>query len=78
MNAADAAVVAAANPHGSIKFPLALIVDGSEPVSSTLPASILAFSFANIMPTAALAPTAKFAKPEAVACPLPLRQNIPH
>ncbi len=36
-------------------------------MSSTLTAGVLAFSVANIMPTVALAPTAKFARPEAVA-----------
>jgi hypothetical protein len=66
VNAANAAV-AATNPCGSIKFPSALIADVSEPVSSTLPAGVLAFSFADIMPTAALVPTAKLARPEAVA-----------
>jgi hypothetical protein len=34
---------------------------------STLPAGVATFSVANIMPTAVLAPTAKFAQPEAVA-----------
>ncbi len=67
MNAVSAAAVAAGNPCGSIEFSLAPIVDVSEPVSSTLPAGVLAFSFAYIMPTAALALTAKFARPEALA-----------
>jgi hypothetical protein len=67
VNAANAAAVAAANPWRSIKFPLAPIADVSEPVSSTLPASIATFSVADIMPTAVLAPTAKFAWPEALA-----------
>jgi hypothetical protein len=67
VNAANAAVVAAANPCRSIKFPLASIADVSELVSSTLPVGFLAFSVADIMPAAALAPTAKFARPEAVA-----------
>jgi hypothetical protein len=63
----NAAAVAAAHPWRSIKFPLAPIADVSEPVSSTLPAGIATISVANIMPTAVLAPTAKFAWPEAVA-----------
>ncbi len=42
-------------------------MDVSEPVSSTLPDGIATFSVANIMPTAVLAPTAKFAPPEALA-----------
>jgi hypothetical protein len=67
VNAAYAAAVAAANPWRSIKLPLAPIADVSEPVSSTLPAGIATFSVANIMPTVVLAPTAKFAWPEAVA-----------
>ncbi len=67
VNAANATAVAAANPCGSIKFPSASIADVSEPVSSTLSDGILAFSFAaDNMPTAALATTAKFARPEAV------------
>ncbi len=66
-NAANAAAVAVPNPCRSIKFPLAPIADVSELVSSTLPAGVLAFSVADIMPTGALAPTAKFARPEAVA-----------
>jgi hypothetical protein len=67
VNAANATAVAAADLCGSIEFPSAPIADVLEQVSSTLPDGILAFSFANIMPTAALAPTAKFARPEAVA-----------
>jgi hypothetical protein len=67
VNAAKATAVAAANPHGSIEFPSAPIAVVSEPVSSTLPYGVLTFSFADIMPTAMLAPTAKFARPEAVA-----------
>jgi hypothetical protein len=68
MNAAKATAVTATNPRRSIKFPLALIADVSEPVSSTLPDGVLAFSFAtDIMPTAALAPTADFARPDTVA-----------
>ncbi len=59
MNDANAAAVAAANPRRSIKIPLALLVEVSKPVSSTLPAGIAAFSVADIMPT--------FARPEAVA-----------
>jgi hypothetical protein len=50
------------------QIPSALIADVSEPVSSTLPDGVLAISFAaDIILTAALAPTAKFARPEAVA-----------
>jgi hypothetical protein len=67
VNAANPTAAAAANPCRSIEFPSALIADVSEPVSSTLPDGILAFSFADIMPSAALAPAAKFARPEAVA-----------
>jgi hypothetical protein len=67
VNAANAAAVAAANPWRSIKFLLTPIADVLEPVSSTLPAGIATFSVANIMPTVVLAPTAKFARPEAVA-----------
>ena len=36
-------------------------------MSSTLPAGVTTFSVAKIMPTAVLAPTAKFALPEALA-----------
>ncbi len=67
VNAVNATAVAAANLHGRIEFPSAPIADVSEPVSSTLPDGFLAFSFADIMPTVALAPTVKFARPEAVA-----------
>jgi hypothetical protein len=67
VNAANAAAVTAVNPQGRIACPLAQIADVSEPVSSTLPAGIAASPVANIMPTAALALTAKFARPEAVA-----------
>jgi hypothetical protein len=67
VNAANAAAVAAANPQRSIEFLLAPILDVSEPVSSTLPAGVATFSVANIMPTAVLAPFAKFAQPEALA-----------
>jgi hypothetical protein len=67
VNAANAAAVAAANPWRSIEFPLAPIVDVSEPVSSTLLAGVATFSVAGIMPTVVLAPTAKFARPEALA-----------
>jgi hypothetical protein len=65
VNAANATAVAAANPWRSIEFPLAPLADVSEPVSSTLPAGVATFSVAGIMPTAVLAPTAKFAWPEA-------------
>jgi hypothetical protein len=64
MNAGNATAVAAANPRGSIKFPSAPIADVSELVSSTLPDGVLAFSFADIMPTVALAPNAEFARPK--------------
>jgi hypothetical protein len=67
VNAANAAAVAAANPRRSIKFLLAPIADVSEPVSFTLPAGVATFSVADIMPTAVLAPTAKFAWPDALA-----------
>jgi hypothetical protein len=67
VNAANAAAVAAANPRRSIKFPLALIADVLERVSSTLPAGIATFSVADIMTTAVLAPNAKSSWPEAVA-----------
>jgi hypothetical protein len=67
VNAANTAAVTDANPWRSIKFPLAPIADVLEPVSSTLPAGVATFSVANIMPTAVLAPTAKFAWLEAVA-----------
>jgi hypothetical protein len=67
VNAANVAAVAAANPRRSIEFPLAPIADVSEPVSSTLPAGVATFSVADIMPTAVLAPTAKFARLEALA-----------
>jgi hypothetical protein len=66
VNAANAAAVTAANPWRSIEFPLAPIADVLEPVSSILPAGVATFSFADIMPTAVLAPTAKFAQPEAL------------
>jgi hypothetical protein len=48
-------------------MPLAPIADVLEPVSSSLPAGIAAFPAANIMPTAALAITSKFARLESVA-----------
>jgi hypothetical protein len=67
VNAANAVAVAAANPWRSIKFPLAPIADVLEPVSSTLPAGIATNSVADIMPTAVLTPTAKFAWAEALA-----------
>ncbi len=47
-------------------------MDVLEPVSSTLPADIAAFPVADIMPTAALALTAKFARPETVAADMPV------
>ncbi len=64
---ANATAVAAANPCRRIACPLALTADVSEPVSSTLPAGVATFPVVNIMPTAALALTAKFVRPEAVA-----------
>jgi hypothetical protein len=67
VNAASPAAVTAANPWRSIEFSLAPIADVSEPVSSTLPAGVATFSVADTMPTAVLAPTAKFSQPEAVA-----------
>ncbi len=67
VNAANAAAVAAANPCRRIACPLAPIADVSEPVSYTLPAGVAAFPLADIMPTAALAVTAKFYRPESVA-----------
>jgi hypothetical protein len=67
VNAASAAAVAAANLHRRIACLLAPTADVSEPVSSTLHAGIALFPVANIMPTVALGPTAKFARPEAVA-----------
>jgi hypothetical protein len=68
VNASDAAAaVASANPCRRIACPLSPIVNVSEPVSSTLPAGIAAFPVADIMPTAALTITAKFARPESVA-----------
>jgi hypothetical protein len=70
VNAANAAAVAAINPCRRIACPLAPIADVSEPMSSTLPAGVAAFPVANIMPTAALALTAKFARPDAVAADL--------
>jgi hypothetical protein len=67
VNAANAAAVAAANPHRKLACPLAPVLDVSVPVLSTLPAGLVAFPRADIMLTAALAPTAKFARPETVA-----------
>jgi hypothetical protein len=67
VNSTNAAAVAAANPCRRIACPLAPKVDVSELVSSTLPAGVAAFPLANIMPTAALTITAKFARPESVA-----------
>ncbi len=66
VKASESTAVAAANHHASIKFSFALLGNVSEPVSSTLPAGAAAFS-ANIMPTAVLAPTAKFAPLDALA-----------
>jgi hypothetical protein len=48
-------------------MPLSPTADVLELVSSTLPLGVSTFPATNIMPTAALAPTAKFARPEAVA-----------
>jgi hypothetical protein len=67
VNATNAAAVAAANPCRKLACPLVPTVDVSEPVSSTLPANVAVFPAPNIMPTAFLVPTAKFARPEAVA-----------
>jgi hypothetical protein len=67
VNAAKAAAVATANPHRKTARLLAPTADASAPVHSTLPSGVAAFPAANIMPTPALAPTAKFARPEAVA-----------
>jgi hypothetical protein len=67
VNAANIAAVAAANPRRRIARPLALTADVSKLVSSTLPTGVAAFPVAGIMPTAALALTAKFVSPEAVA-----------
>jgi hypothetical protein len=67
VNAADAAAVAAANPHRDLACPLAPTADVLVLVSSTLPASIAVFPAADIMTTAALALIANFARPEAVA-----------
>jgi hypothetical protein len=66
-NAANAAAVTAANPFRRIACPLALTADVSEPVSNTLPAGVATFPVANILPTVAMALTAKFSRPEAVA-----------
>jgi hypothetical protein len=78
VKAAEAAAVAAANHRVSIKFSFALLGDVSKPASCTLPAGTVAFS-ADIMPTAVLAPIAKFGPPEALAADVsvPLRQHIP-
>jgi hypothetical protein len=78
VKAAEAAAVAAASHRASIEFSFAPLGDVLEPVSSTFPAGAAAFS-ANIMPTAVLAPTAKFAPPDAwlLMCPFPQRQHIP-
>ncbi len=62
VKAAEAAAVAAANHHASIEISSAPLGDVLEPVSSSLPAGAAAF-LADIMPTAVLAPTAKFAPP---------------
>jgi hypothetical protein len=67
LNAANAAAVAAANPCRKPACPLAPTADVSALVSSTLPAGVVAFPAADIMLTVALAPIAKFARPEAVA-----------
>jgi hypothetical protein len=66
VRAAEAAAVTAANHCASIEFSFALLGDVSEPVSSTLPSGAAAY-LADIMPTAVLAPTAKFATPDALA-----------
>jgi hypothetical protein len=67
VNAANAAAVAAANPCWRISCPLTPIADVLEQVSYTLPTGVATFPLANIMPTAALDITAKFARPESVA-----------
>jgi hypothetical protein len=66
LNAVNAAAVTAANPHRKPACPLAPTADISAPASSTLPASVAAFPAADIMPNAALAPTAKFSRSETV------------
>jgi hypothetical protein len=48
-------------------LPLSPTADVLAPVTFTFPAGLAAFPRADIMPAAALAPTAKFARPEAVA-----------
>jgi hypothetical protein len=55
------------NPCRKPAAPSVPAVDASALVHSTLPAGIAAFPAANVMPTATLAPIAKFARPEAVA-----------
>jgi hypothetical protein len=67
VNIAYTSAVAAANPCRKLACSLAPAADVSDPLSSTLPAGIAPYAAANIMPTAALAPTAKFARPDAVA-----------
>jgi hypothetical protein len=67
VHAANATAVAAANSCRKLACPLAPTADVLAPLSSTFPASLAAFPCADIMTTAALALTAKFARPEAVA-----------
>ncbi len=77
VKSAEAAAVAAANHRVSINFSFAPLGDVLEPVSSTLPAGAAAFS-ADIMPTAVLAPTAKFALPEALAADVSIPPAAAH
>jgi hypothetical protein len=67
VNASNAAAGAAANPQRNPAAPSTPAADAEVPVHSTLPASIAAFPPADIMPAAALTPTAKSATSEAAA-----------
>ncbi len=67
VNAANTAAVAATNPQRNPATPSAPAADAEVPVHSTLPAGVAAFPPADIMPAAALTPTAKFATSEAAA-----------
>jgi hypothetical protein len=84
VHAANAAAVAATNSCRNPTVPFAPAAHAAVPgpcTCSTLPASLAIVFAANIMPIAALAPTANFATAEAAAAdlsPSQLRQHIPH
>jgi hypothetical protein len=67
INAANVAAVATTNPCRNPVPPSTPAANAEAPVHTTLPAGVATFPAADIMPTVALAPTAKFATSEAAA-----------